>query len=101
MERFAAKLGIKFKLKDMGDALYYMGCHITRDHNAHEWKLDQRLYVKSMVETFGLKKASRVPPSPGVPTLSKADESQTPELKNPVKFTTPRGSGGAHVGWQR
>ena len=101
MERFAAKLGIKFKLKDMGDALYCMRCHITRDRKAHEWKLDQRLHVRSMVETFGLKKASRVPASSGVPTLSKADEPQTPEEKKNVKFTTPRGSGGAHVGWQR
>ena len=31
MDRFAAELGLKFKLKDMGDAKYYMGCHITRN----------------------------------------------------------------------
>ena len=27
MERFAAELGRKFKLKDMGDAKYYIRCH--------------------------------------------------------------------------
>ena len=43
MDRFAAKLGQKFKLKDMGDAGYYMGCHITRDRKACELKLDQHL----------------------------------------------------------
>ena len=61
MERFATELGRKFRLKDMGDAKYYMGCHITRDRKAHELELDQRLYVKSMVEKFGVKKSSRVP----------------------------------------
>ena len=40
MERFAAELGRKFKLKDMGDAKYYMRCHITRDRKALEMKLD-------------------------------------------------------------
>ena len=74
MERFAAELGRKFNLKDTGDAKYYMGCHITRDRKARELKLDQRSHVKSMVEKFGVEKASRVPASSGVPTFSKADE---------------------------
>ena len=34
MERFAAELGRKFKLKDVGDAKHYMGCHIIRDRKA-------------------------------------------------------------------
>ena len=34
MDRFAAELGQKIKLKDMGDAGYYMGCHITRNRKA-------------------------------------------------------------------
>ena len=34
-----------------------------------------------MVEKFGVEKASRIPASSGVPTLSKADESQTLEEK--------------------
>ena len=78
MERFAAELGRRTKLKDMGDAKYYVGCDITTGRKAHELKLGQRLYVESMVETFTVKKASRVPASSGVPTFSKADEPQTP-----------------------
>ena len=31
MDRFTAELGQKSKLKDMGDAGYYRGCHITRN----------------------------------------------------------------------
>ena len=52
MDRFAAELGQKFKLKDMGDTGYYMGCHITRNRKARELKLDQRLNVESMVKRF-------------------------------------------------
>ena len=37
MERFVAELGRKFKLKDMGDAKNYTGCHITRDRKTHEF----------------------------------------------------------------
>ena len=48
MDRFAAELGQKFKLKDMGDAGYYMGCHITRNRKARGLKLDQHLCVESM-----------------------------------------------------
>ena len=40
MERFIAELERNFKLKNMGDAKYYMGCHISRDRKAHELKLE-------------------------------------------------------------
>ena len=49
MDRFAAELGQMFKLEDMGDAGYYVGCHITRKRKARELKVDQHLYVESMV----------------------------------------------------
>ena len=78
IERFDAEFGRKFKLKDMGDAKYYMGCPITRDRKAHELKRNQRLYMNLMVETFDVQKASRIPASSGVPILSKADKAQTP-----------------------
>ena len=57
MDRFTAELGQKFKLKDMGDAGYYMGCHITRNRKARELNLDQHLYVESMVKRFDVMKA--------------------------------------------
>ena len=37
MEMFAAELGRKFKLKDMGDAKYYMRCHITKARKSVFW----------------------------------------------------------------
>ena len=86
METFAAELGRKFKLKDIGDAKYYIGCMITRNRKALEVKLYQHLNVKSVMETFGVQKASRVPASLEVPILSKADEPQTQEKENMLKF---------------
>ena len=79
MDRFVAELGQKFKLKDMGDAGYYMGCHITRNRKARELKFGQHLYVESMVKRFEVKKASKILAASGVPTLSKADEPRNPE----------------------
>ena len=61
MNRFAAELGHKFKLKDMGKAGYYMGCHITRNRKARELKLDQHMYMESMVKRFDVKKATKIP----------------------------------------
>ena len=74
MDRFAAELGQKLNLKDMGDAGYYMDCHITRNRKACELKLDQHLYVESMVKRFDVKRASKIPAASGVSTLSKADK---------------------------
>ena len=81
MDTFAAELGQKFKLKDMGDAGYCMGCHITRNRKARELKFDQHLYEESMVKRFDVKKTTKIPTASGVPTLSKADEPRNPEEK--------------------
>ena len=45
VDRFAAELGQKFKLKDIGDVGYYMGWHITRNRKARDLKLGQHLNV--------------------------------------------------------
>ena len=85
MDRFAAELGQKFKLKDMGDAGYNMGCHITRNRKTRELKFDQHLYVESMVKRFDVKKTTKIPTASGVPTLSEADEPRNPEEKEEMR----------------
>ena len=85
IDRFAAELGQKFKLKDMGDAGYYMGCHITRNRKARELKFDQHLYVESMVKRFDVKKTTQIPAASGMPTLSEADEPRNPEEKEDMR----------------
>ena len=85
MDRFAAELGQKFKLKDMDDAGYYMGCHITRNRKARALKLDQHLYVELMVKRFDIKRATKILAASGVPTLSKVDEPRNPEEKEKIR----------------
>ena len=85
MGGFATELGQKFKLKDMGDAGYYMGCHITRNRKARELKLDQHLYRESTVKRFDVKKATKIPSASGVPTLSKANEPRNQEDKEEMR----------------
>ena len=85
VDRFAAELVQKFKLKDMGDAGYYMGRHITRNCKARELKLDQHLYVESMVKSFDVKQTTKMPAASGVTTLSKADKPRNPEEKEEMR----------------
>ena len=85
MDVFAVELGHKFKFKDMGDAGYYMGCHITRNRKARELKLDQHLSVESMVKRFDVKMATKIPAASGAPTLSKVDEPRNPEEKEEMR----------------
>ena len=95
MDRFATELGQKFNLKNMGDAGYYMGCHITRNRKACELKLDQHLYVVSMVKRFDVKKATKIQAASGLPTLSKAEEPRNPEEKEETRKFPYREAAGA------
>ena len=98
MGRFAAELGQKFKLKDMGDAGYYMGCHITRNRKACELKFDQHLYVESMVKRFDVKKTTKIPAASGVPTISTGGRTAEPRGEGGnEEVPVPGGSGGAQV----
>ena len=95
MDRFAAELGRKFKLKDMGDAGYQMSCDITRNLKARELKFDQHLYVESMVRRFDVKKATKIRAASGAPTLSKADEPRNPKEKEEMRTFPYREAVGA------
>ena len=101
MDRFSTELGQKFKLKDMGDAGYYMGCHITRNRKARELKLDQHLYVESMVKRFDVKKATKKPAASGVSTFSKADEPRNPEEKEEMRCSRTGRQRGRSCGQRR
>ena len=99
MDRFAAELGQKFKLKDMSDAGYYMGCHITRSHKAHELKFNQHLYVESTVKRIDVKKATKIPAASGCANALKGGRIAEPRGEDGnEEVPVPGGSGGAHVG---
>ena len=98
MDRFAAELEHKFKLKDMGDAGYYMGCHITRNRKARELKLDPHLYVESMVKRFDVKKTTKIPAASGVPNALEGGRTTEPRGEGGnEEVPVPGGSGGAYV----
>ena len=40
-----------FPIKDLGEAGFYLGCHITRDRDAGTLKLDQHRYVRTVADT--------------------------------------------------
>ena len=101
IDRFVAELGQKFKLKDMGDAGHYMDYHITRDRKARELKLDQHLYVESMVKRLDVKKSTKIPAASGVPTLAKADEPRNLEGKEEMRKFSYREAVGCLCGRQR
>ena len=66
-----------FSIKDLGEASYYLGCHITRDRNAGTLKFDQRQYIRTVAERFGVTKTSAIPSAAGGKALSKSDGPQT------------------------
>ena len=43
-----------FSIKDLGEAGFYLGCHITRDRDAGTLKLDQHRYVQTVTSKFNI-----------------------------------------------
>ena len=66
-----------FRIKDLGDASYYLGCHTSRDRGAGTLKLDQPQHVQDVAERFGITKTSAISSATVGKPLSKADGPQT------------------------
>ena len=66
-----------FPIKDLGEAGFYLGCHITRDRDAGTLKLYQRQYVRTMASKFSIEKTSITPAAAGATPLSQDDAPQT------------------------
>ena len=81
METFVRELRSMLKIKYLGEAPYYMGCHITRDWSKKKLKSNQYLYVRTITERFGIGKTAMVPATAGGKSLSKEHGSKTPEEK--------------------
>lgn len=52
--RLKSSLSSKFKMKDMGEASSILGINIERDRNRGTISIDQSLYIKSILERFGM-----------------------------------------------
>jgi hypothetical protein len=56
-----AKLGERFKIKDLGDLSQLLGMHITRDRSARTISLDQSKCLRDILAKYGMTNAK--PPS--------------------------------------
>ena len=66
-----------FPTKDLEEAVFYLGCHITRDRDAGTLKIDQNRYVRTTASNFNVEETSTTPAAAGAKPLSKDDDSQT------------------------
>ncbi|CAN0457551.1 unnamed protein product, partial [Ascophyllum nodosum] len=86
-----------FPIKDLKEAGFYLGCHITRDRDAGTLKLDQHRYVRTMASKFNDGKTSTTPAAAGAKPLSKDDASQTETETEEMRITPYREAVGAFM----
>lgn len=60
IDQFVADLRSRFKIKDLEEATYHMGCHILRNRQERELKIDQHLHAQTIAELFGIVKISMI-----------------------------------------
>jgi hypothetical protein len=51
---FKAKLGARFKIKDMGELSQLLGMHTTRDRSARTISLDQSKHLRDILAKYGM-----------------------------------------------
>jgi hypothetical protein len=64
---FKAQLGVRFKIRDLGDLSQLLGMHITRNRSARTISLDQFNYLRDILAKYGMtnSKPSSPPMDPG------------------------------------
>ena len=86
-EEQAKDLRSCFPIKDLGEAGFYLGCHITRDRDAGTLKLDQHRYMRTVASKVNVEITSTTPAAAGAKPLSKDDapqaEAETEEMLVP------------------
>ena len=99
VKTFVVKLRSAFKIKDLGEAPYYMGCHITRDRAKKELSFYQHLYARTITERFKTDKTAGHGPSDG--RCKTAVEGARPEKTEGEgrndEYPLARSSGGTYV----
>ena len=77
-----------FPIKNLGEAGFYFGCHITRDRDARTLTFDQHHYRRTMASKFSVEKTSTTPAAAEAKPLSKDDAPQT-EAETEEMHATP------------
>ena len=68
-----------FNIKDLGEAKFYLGYHITRNREDRTLTFDQHIYAETVAKRFHVTKTSTIPTATGVKPLSKKDGCKTPK----------------------
>ena len=84
-----------FSIKDLGEAGFYLGCHIARDREAGTLKFDQHHCVRTMASKFNFEKTSTTPAAAGARPLSKDHAPQTEAETEETRVTPYREAVGA------
>ena len=84
-----------FKIKDLGEAEFYLGHHIKRNREARTLTFDQRIHGETVAKLFNVTKTSMIPMATGVNPLSKKDGSKNPKEKEEMRRIPYREAVGA------
>lgn len=84
------KLSMEFEMKDLKEVKTFLGLNIQRDWKNGIMKIDQKQYVKKILERFGMKdcRPASVPIDPHLKLLKCEDETQF--TTKPYKELIPR-----------
>ena len=86
MDQFVKELAKLFPIKDLGEASFYMGCHIHRVREAREIYIGQHLCIESLVNRYDISMESELPALVDRHSvLSKEDIPQSPEEREVMK----------------
>ena len=94
-ERTISDLRSCFKIKDLGEAEFYLGCHITRDRKERTLTFDQHIYAETVAKRFNVSKTSMIPTATGVKALSKEDGPKNSEEREEMSRVPYREAVGA------
>ena len=68
-----------FKIKDLGEAEFYLGCYITRNREAKALTFDRHIYAETVAKRFNVTKTSMIPTATGMKPLFKEEGPKTPK----------------------
>ena len=82
-------------MKDVGEVVFYLGCHMTLDRGAGSLKLDQHRDVRTVASKFNVEEMSTSPAAAEAKPPSKDDAPQTEAETEEVCVTPYREAVGA------